>query len=51
MTPLREIVEELLFYAGWPRKERWLAELQVLRAKLNAAKAEIERLQNDSQQT
>ena len=29
MTPLREIVEELLFYAGWPRKERWLAELVV----------------------
>ena len=29
MTPLREIVETLLSYAGWPRKERWLAELVV----------------------
>ena len=29
MTPLREIVTELLSYAGWPRRERWLAELVV----------------------
>ena len=29
MTPLREIVDALLSYAGWPRKEHWLAELVV----------------------
>ena len=29
MTPLREIVDALLSYAGWPRRERWLAELVV----------------------
>ena len=29
MTPLCKIVEALLSYAGWPRKEHWLAELVV----------------------
>ena len=29
MTPLREIIEALLSYAGWPRREQWVAELVV----------------------
>lgn len=30
MTPIKQIVETLLIQAGWPHRDRWLAQLVVM---------------------